>query len=35
MSFLGFENPPGVTTAKRVEAFLKSPDAALRGLQRL
>jgi pimeloyl-ACP methyl ester carboxylesterase len=28
MTFLGYENPPGVTTNKRVEAFSKSPDAA-------
>jgi pimeloyl-ACP methyl ester carboxylesterase len=28
MTFLGYENPPGVTTNKRVEAFTKSPDAA-------
>jgi pimeloyl-ACP methyl ester carboxylesterase len=28
MTFLGYENPPGVTTDKRVEAFTKSPDAA-------
>jgi hypothetical protein len=28
MTFLGFENPPGVTTANRVEAFEKGPDAA-------
>jgi pimeloyl-ACP methyl ester carboxylesterase len=28
MTFLGFENPPGVTTDQRVEAFKKSPDAA-------
>jgi pimeloyl-ACP methyl ester carboxylesterase len=27
MTFLGFENPPGVTTDQRVEAFKKSPDA--------
>ena len=28
MTFLGFENPPGVTTEQRVEVFRKSPDAA-------
>ena len=28
ITFLGFENPPGVTTANRVEAFRKSSDAA-------
>jgi len=28
MTFLGYENPPGVTTDKRAEAFMKSPDAA-------
>ena len=28
MAFLGYENPAGVTTDKRVEAFTKSPDAA-------
>jgi len=28
MTFLGYENPPGVTTEQRVEAFAKSPDAA-------
>jgi hypothetical protein len=28
MTFLGFENPPGVTTDKRVQAFLNSPDAS-------
>ncbi|TPG70509.1 epoxide hydrolase [Brevibacillus laterosporus] len=28
ISFLGGENPPGVTTENRVQAFLDSPDAA-------
>ena len=28
MTFLGFENPPGVTTDTRVQAFLNSPDSA-------
>jgi pimeloyl-ACP methyl ester carboxylesterase len=28
MTFLGFENPPGVTTETRVEAYRKGPDAA-------
>ena len=28
MTFLGFENPPGVPTEKRVEAWIKSPDSA-------
>ncbi len=27
ITFLGFENPPGVTTENRVQAFLNSPDA--------
>jgi hypothetical protein len=28
MTFLGFENPPGVSTENRVAAFKKSADAA-------
>ena len=28
VTLLGFENPPGVTTANRVEAYRKSADAA-------